>query len=63
MLSPLIPLISFPALPLNPLLFAPLCIPGHTLPTALLSSALDTLTEIPQSFSLPLGAILLTPTP
>jgi hypothetical protein len=58
-LSLLIPLISFPALPLNPLLFAPLCAPGYTLPIASLSSAPDVLTEIPLSSGSLLEAISL----
>jgi hypothetical protein len=61
--SLLIPLISFPTLPLNPLPSALLCAHSRILLTALLSFALNALTETPQSFGLLLEATSLTPIP
>jgi len=60
MSSPLIPSISFLALPLNPLPFAPLCTVGHILLTVLPTSIPNALMETPQSSGLPLEGILLT---
>jgi len=50
-------------LPLNPLPFALLCALGRILPIASLSSTLDVLMEIPQSFGSLLEDTLLTLTP
>jgi hypothetical protein len=56
----LLTLLTFsPALPLNLLPFAPLCALGCILPIVSLSSTLNVLTEIPQSFGLLLEATLL----
>jgi hypothetical protein len=53
------PLDILPTLLLNLLLFAPLCAPGRILPIVSPSSALDELTEIPQSSGSLLKATLL----
>jgi hypothetical protein len=59
-LSLLIPLISYPVLPPNPLPFAPLCADGHILLTTLPSSVPAALMETPRNYGLPFTAILLT---
>jgi hypothetical protein len=55
----LIPLISSLTLPPNPLPFAPLCVAGHILLTALPTFTPDALMETPQSSGLPPEGILL----